>query len=59
MKPSAGRGQPFVTDAVAAAIADEQALTALSELRAVVVDTDLGPAVFLREVERILHGARS
>jgi hypothetical protein len=48
-----------MTDAVAAAIADEQSLTTLAALRRATVETDLGPAVLLREVERIVYGARS
>jgi hypothetical protein len=48
-----------MTDAVAAAIAAEQDLTTLAALRSSVVETELGPAVLLREVERIVYGARS
>jgi hypothetical protein len=55
----AGRGLLCITDAVAAGIADEQALTELAALRGAVVETELGPAIPLREVERILTGARS
>jgi hypothetical protein len=56
---NAGPGLACITDDVAAGIADEQALTALAELQASVVMTELGPAVLLCDVERVLRGARS
>jgi hypothetical protein len=55
----AGRGLACITDPVAAGIADEQSLTTLAALRSSIVETDLGPAVLFREVERIVYGARS
>jgi hypothetical protein len=56
---NAGPGLACITDEVAAGIADEQALTTLAELRVSAVVTELGPAVLLRDVERVLRGARS
>lgn len=59
MNRLAGRGLAFITDEVAAGIADEEALTLLDALRSSAVETELGPAVLLREVERIVAGGRS
>jgi hypothetical protein len=55
----AHRGLACITDEVAAGIAAEQALELLDELRSVAVETDLGPAVLLRDVERLVVGGRS
>lgn len=58
MRTLAGRGLLCMTDEVAEGIALEQALTLLGDLRGCVVETDLGSAVLLREVERVVLGAR-
>lgn len=49
------RGLLCITDDVSAGIVREQALTLLIALRSSVVETDLGPAVLLREAERIVR----
>lgn len=56
MKPP---GMIEITDAVAVGIAREQTLTILADLRAATIETDLGPAVLLREAERLTIGTRS
>lgn len=48
------RGLLYVTDDVAFGIAREQALTDRDLLRGSAVETDLGTAVLLREIERLL-----
>lgn len=53
MNALAGRGLMVMTDEVAAGIALERGLEILDALRSAVVETDLGPAVLLREVERV------
>lgn len=55
----ASRGLMCITDDVARGIADEEALTLFGGLCSCVVETELGPAVLLREIERVLTGGRS